>query len=263
MSPEHGVRTFDDWDCVESLDLPPLRSALVHIRRHGRLPDSLVSKEDQNAVGESGVSDADVQRFRREVQEWLAGGGGGDGDGDVGVDANAADPQTTTTTTICLLDGFLLYPSPGSREGTLKRELVDMMRETLDAKLFIPSTREQTIERRTKRTGYVTLEGFWEDPEGYVEDVVWTNFARDHGWLFGGKMDGSEDEDDEGGYEGMSLDVRNAVDEGRVDRDVASAHGISVGLGTGYLHLRDILPWAVDRVKDTIEASSVYGPRVE
>ncbi|KAG9539304.1 hypothetical protein KCU71_g20414, partial [Aureobasidium melanogenum] len=29
-----------------------------------------------------------------------------------------------------------------------------------------------------------TLEGFWEDPPGYVDSVVWANYAKDHAFLF-------------------------------------------------------------------------------
>lgn len=38
--------------------------------------------------------------------------------------------------------------------------------------------------RRSARSGYVTLEGFWEDPPGYVDKVVWPNYAKDHAYLF-------------------------------------------------------------------------------
>lgn len=119
--------------------------------------------------------------------------------------------------------------------------MVSVMNEVLDMRWFIPSTRAQTITRRNARKGYVTLEGFWEDPEGYVEEVVWPNFGEDHGWLFGGDGDGETKEE-----------VMRRVDGGMVDREVARGAGIEVGPGCGEVHLRELLPWAVERIKGAV-----------
>lgn len=49
--------------------------------------------------------------------------------------------------------------------------------------------------RRENRTGYVTIEGFWEDPPGYVDNVVWPNYVKDHAFLFrNGDVDGPYDQ---------------------------------------------------------------------
>src|SRR4051812_12533523 len=74
---------------------------------------------------------------------------------------------------VCLLDGFLLY-SP--QMGTVM--------ETIDVKLFLGVSRAKATERREARDGYVTLEGFWKDPPGYVDKIVWPNYAEAHAWLF-------------------------------------------------------------------------------
>jgi len=236
-SSDHGTRELDDWDCVESLDLPLLKRVMTHVKGHGTLPPDFASKEDQNTVGESGVSDDVVEGFKHELESWLR-----------HLPASAAHPQpqtqntgASTCVTICLLDGFLLYPNPGAPDDSQERELHDILEHLLSPKLFIPSTRQRTIERRTKRTGYVTLEGFWEDPPGYVEDVVWPNYRRDHTWLFSGSDQSSAESD-----------VTEAVDAGRVNRDVAAQAGILVGPGRGEAHLREILPWAVERLKEAI-----------
>jgi len=45
--------------------------------------------------------------------------------------------------------------------------------------------------RREARSGYVTLEGFWEDPPGYVDKIVWPNYVEDHAFMFeGGDVEG-------------------------------------------------------------------------
>jgi len=48
--------------------------------------------------------------------------------------------------------------------------------------------------RREARSGYVTLEGFWEDPPGYVDKIVWPNYVKDHRFLFlDGDVEGAFD----------------------------------------------------------------------
>jgi len=49
--------------------------------------------------------------------------------------------------------------------------------------------------RREARSGYVTLEGFWEDPPGYVDKIVWPNYVNDHKFLFvDGDVEGAFDD---------------------------------------------------------------------
>lgn len=228
-SPEFGTRELDDWDCVESLDLPLLERVLGHVKETGRLPRDFASKEDQNTVGESGVGEQQIQAVQRQTEKWLQ-----------EVLPQASDSKSAKVT-IYLVDGFLLYPDPSSVDGTQDKELYDILQPLLSSKVFLPSSREHTIDRRTKRTGYVTLEGFWEDPPGYVEDVVWPNYGRDHAWLFI-----SPDAHDE-------ASVLKAIDEGRVHRETAAENQVHVGPGTGEALLTEILPWSVERVKEMVE----------
>lgn len=225
-SEEFGTRELDDWDCVESLDLPLLRRVLTHVKQNGTLPDDFASKEDQNTIGKSGVDDDVVQKFKKDLQSELA---------------NLGD------VTICLLDGFLLYPDPGSESGSSEKELRDILEPLFNLKLFLASTREQTIERRTKRTGYVTLEGFWEDPPGFVQDLVWPNYVKYHAWMFGDQDTGTNARNDKQNVE--------AVDQGRVNRRVTEDDGIYVGPGDGEKTLNDILPWAIDKIKTEVKRS--------
>jgi nicotinamide/nicotinate riboside kinase len=49
------------------------------------------------------------------------------------------------------------------------------------------------VKRRSNRDGYVTVEGFWTDPPGYVEKIVWPNYVASHEWLFqDGVVEGGE-----------------------------------------------------------------------
>ncbi|KAI9892943.1 MAG: ribosylnicotinamide kinase [Vezdaea aestivalis] len=145
-----------DWDSAESLDLSAFRRALEHIRNSGSLPGWLESKEDQNSVGPSNIKTEVFDSCQRKVKRDLTRFGGRWG-------------------SICFVDGFLLY-GPES--------VWDTMADLLDLRLFLPASFEEVKERRSKRSSYVTLEGFWEDPEGYVEDVVWPNYVDSHKHLF-------------------------------------------------------------------------------
>ncbi|KAI4719654.1 P-loop containing nucleoside triphosphate hydrolase protein [Aureobasidium sp. EXF-10727] len=141
-----------DWDCLESLDLGSLEQALDFIKTHGYLPPNLESKEDKNAVGESGVDRQRVAELQEAAREKL--------------DAKFDVP-------VFIIDGFLLF----SQE-------MQHIRELFDIKLFLRANHKTVKQRREARTGYVTLEGFWEDPPGYVDSVVWANYAKDHAFLF-------------------------------------------------------------------------------
>ncbi|KAJ9645936.1 ribosylnicotinamide kinase [Coniosporium tulheliwenetii] len=86
---------------------------------------------------------------------------------------------------VCIIDGFLLFSEEMQKEG---------VREMFDLRLFLRAPYAVAKKRREERQGYVTLEGFWADPPGYVDDVVWPNYVKDHGFLFrGGNVDGEFD----------------------------------------------------------------------
>ncbi|KAJ4381115.1 ribosylnicotinamide kinase [Didymella sp. IMI 355093] len=156
-----------DWDCLESLDLKGLENALLHIKQHGRSPDWLVSKEDQNSVGEHGVSERVVGELRRELESLLQ------------------EHPDWKERRICVVDGFLLFS-----------EEMKAIRELFDVRMFLRTTHDTAKTRREARSGYVTLEGFWEDPPGYVDQIVWPNYVKDHKFLFEDEdVDGELDDD--------------------------------------------------------------------
>ncbi|KAJ9498975.1 ribosylnicotinamide kinase [Exophiala xenobiotica] len=258
-SPRHGTRTEQDWDCVGSLDLPLFRSTLSHVCKHGTLPPDIISIEDQNSVGDVHVSSDDVNALNEQIRSWFAGV----------IRTHIATISTTDTHTeegvpreirICVLEGFLLYPpSPTSEEeeefastarGGLAGdetdelvELYDLTHELLSAKLFLPCTKSQMVERREKRAGYVTLEGFWTDPPGYVEDVVWVNYKRYHGWMY----QGDAESESEGEGEGEVFDEQRCRDGGV---KVFLGPNKEVGKGT----MKEGLAWGVGEVKGMVEA---------
>ncbi|KAL9116736.1 MAG: hypothetical protein Q9187_006737 [Circinaria calcarea] len=192
-----------DWDCAASLDIAGLVDALRYIKAEGKLPEGLVSKEDQNEVGANGVSERVERRLQGEVEEWMRGEGQG---------------KLSAERRLVILDGFLLFG-----------ESVRDVREEIDVKVLLRAKYDKAKERREKRSGYVTLEGFWEDPPGYVDEVVWPNYVEEHGFLF------------EGG------DV-----EGKVNEKVVSDLGIRVCPGEGEWSMEEVLVWAVEAVKEAL-----------
>jgi nicotinamide/nicotinate riboside kinase len=138
------------------------------------------SKEDKNSVGACPVSDAKIAEVREKVEAWMRPGqpghrvlgeGEGEGEGEGGL-------------RVCLVDGFLLYS-----------EQTSSVMDLLDVRLFLLVSKAKATRRREARDGYVTIEGFWTDPPGYVDKVVWPNYAEAHAWLFeNGDVDGQLDE---------------------------------------------------------------------
>jgi nicotinamide/nicotinate riboside kinase len=263
-----GTRDLQDWDCVGSLDLPLFEHTLTHLLEHGALPWDSVSKEDQNSVGESHVSKRDVEAWKERMTAWLddlakkthpahpsSSTSGPDDKG--GGNDHEDGSNNNREVRIYIVDGFLLYPrppptsasAPASASGAPSttttitstttsphspdelNRLYALTHSVMHPKLFIPSTRDQTLARRAARSGYVTLEGFWTDPPGYVEDLVWPNYIRYHSWMYAG----------------------GNVDAEVFDEAVCAREGISVCPGGGHWDMHRVLEWAVGRVKQAVE----------
>ncbi|KAI1189027.1 nicotinamide riboside kinase 1 [Nemania serpens] len=176
--PETELPTKDgllDWDCAEALNFDDMARALEYIRAEGTFPPFVDSKEDQNTIGKCPVSPSAIQAAKSRVEAWLAPGQ----PGHHALFPSPSCPSSSSSsppTKLCILDGFLLYgPDPPLRRIT---------DELLDVKFLLTVSRARATARREARDGYVTLEGFWADPPGYVDKVVWPNYAASHAWLF-------------------------------------------------------------------------------
>ncbi|KAI1639376.1 nicotinamide riboside kinase 1 [Biscogniauxia mediterranea] len=190
-----------DWDCAEALNIPDMTRALEHIRAEGTFPPFVDSKEDQNSIGACPVSPAKLAAVKARVAAWLAPGQ----PGHALITSSSSSSSSSPPPRICLLDGFLLYAAPApDAAAAATSPLRAVTTSLLDVRLFLVVGREQATRRRAARDGYVTLEGFWADPPGYVDRVVWPNYAAAHAWLF----------------------ERGDVDAGVLDREVLAREGI-------------------------------------
>ena len=179
---------------------------------------TLDSKEDLNTVGTLPLTPSQLATTTAKLAAWLQPGNPGS------LIFSPEPPKQKIK--LCLLDGFLLYaPAPHPLSSVLP---------LLDIKLLLQADRRRAVERRAARDGYVTLEGFWKDPPGYVEDVVWPNYVAAHRWLF------------EGGE----------VDRGRVDEGVLRREGIFAAPFDGDREdggFGEVLEWAVGVVMGELE----------
>ncbi|KAF2470706.1 P-loop containing nucleoside triphosphate hydrolase protein [Lindgomyces ingoldianus] len=200
---------IQDWDCIESLNLHHLHDALSFIKTHGNSPPSLISKEDQNSVGDHGVEPAVIEQLKQHVQTLLE--------------------KSRWNTPIAIVDGFLLFS-----------ESMADIRQMFDLKLFLRTSYETARGRREARSGYVTLEGFWEDPPGYVDRIVWPNYVKDHAFLFQGN------------------DVHAELNES-VCRDI----GINGMPRNAEESMTDCLTWAVQILESIIQQTSPLGNEID
>jgi nicotinamide/nicotinate riboside kinase len=153
---------IQDWDCSDSINLPAFQETLSYIQHHGEPPRDFISKEDKNSIGQVEVDRVLIEDLKWKASKWMF-----------------ADAPP-----IAIIDGFLLYS-----------EEMKAVRDLFDVKLFLQADYATMKTRREARSGYVTLEGFWEDPPGYVDDIVWPNYVKDHEFLFKGEgVDGELNE---------------------------------------------------------------------
>ncbi|KAG4029562.1 hypothetical protein MFRU_015g01000 [Monilinia fructicola] len=152
-----------DWDCAEALNIPEMVKSLEHIRKNGTFPPDLDSKEDQNSIGKCPVPETEIEALKSKVTAWTQPGQLG-----YGILSNTDFPIR-----LCIFDGFLLY----------SKSLASVQAQ-IDMRLFLRVSYAKAKARREARSGYVTLEGFWEDPPGYVDKIVWPNYVEDHKWMF-------------------------------------------------------------------------------
>ncbi|KAF4585820.1 Nicotinamide riboside kinase [Ophiocordyceps camponoti-floridani] len=183
---KNGLR---DWDCAEAVDVPAMMEALTYIHHHASFPPTLESKEDQNAIGNCPIPSQVINTLKSRIETSLP----------------PSHPLLTGSLRLCLLDGFLLYAKS-----------MAALQPSLDVKLFVRASYASAKARREARAGYVTIEGFWEDPPGYVEAVVWPNYVADHGWMFEGA-------DVEGPYRKDALESAGirTLDDEKPDVDLA------------------------------------------
>ncbi|KAI9804753.1 MAG: hypothetical protein M1825_001121 [Sarcosagium campestre] len=219
-----------DWDRSESFDLDRFRAVVssfagvpaaadnvdgdVKDESEGERPYTSIQPVDINLPD---VDETILEKSRARLRQALRG--------------HEDDEEGRMQRDVVIVEGILLYP-----------HITDLLSPL--ARLFLRASKEQVVRRREGRDGYAVAAqtgtngkgegdegtGWWRDPEGYVEDVVWEGYKDEMAWLF----------------------ERGDV-EGNVDAGVVEREGLSVWEGEEGKLWEDLLGWAVDRL---VEAAS-------
>jgi nicotinamide/nicotinate riboside kinase len=192
-------RTVADWDCAASLDIDRLAETLKAFRRTGSI-DGVKSIQGQQPEGSKLAIDLENMKKLKDV-------------------AQSAVKSLGVPINILFVDGFLLY-------GIGVLQLMSLF----DVKLFLPLSYELVKARREARAGYVTLDGYWADPEGYVDEVVWPNYESEHAFLF------------------TDRDVR----AGKTDEQIVKELGIVACEGEDLKNIEKPIEWAVREITDAL-----------
>ncbi|KAF9089553.1 ribosylnicotinamide kinase [Mortierella sp. AD031] len=194
LDPKTGLA---NWDCPEAIDFQSLIATLTHVKQHGYFPEGFDSLEDKNPVGSKEATTPIPQDvldgFRSKVMEQVP-------------------VEDRGRTKFVILDGFILYVD-------------EALRETIDVKFFLTAPYGVLKERRESRKGYATLEGYWVDPPGYFDDVVWPNYLI-YNDPFAKLADSIEAGQDSGMYN--SADVASRSDRMTQKVDVVSSGNASI-----------------------------------
>ncbi|EPS31737.1 hypothetical protein PDE_06694 [Penicillium oxalicum 114-2] len=268
-------KIVQDWDTSAAIDTSFLAQALSYVRINGRLPPRLQSKEDQNEDAGPCVPETLIADIRREVEDHISSFLSSspstfrlptlvfmEGFLLYAPPEGYISLRSATDGTATADDKH--YPTD---HGALRP-----VHAQIGLPLFLPAAYSTVKTRREGRSGYVTigpapeppaasnegdsqeekgtqameeidLEGkddrppqnFWTDPPGYVDDIVWPRYVRDHAWLLVGGEGHAERDGDILSQVGEGVDVRHDV-------------GVKIAPGKGAVGMEDVLRWAVNEV---------------
>ncbi|KAK9362499.1 P-loop containing nucleoside triphosphate hydrolase protein [Lipomyces starkeyi] len=191
------VNGIEDWDCPEAIDFVALRAAIDYIKKNRKLPDNVHYKEDQNNLGTPPVSNEEADEIKKQV---------------------LGENSVAENTEFCIVDGFLLFND-------------DVITKQLDIKFLLRAPYESLKKRREARSGYATIEGFWVDPPGYFENIVWPGYVKAHKHLFEGE------------------DLEGPLAPYTIQQDIRTASAIDS-------HMKDMLKWALEVVAEKVRELS-------
>jgi nicotinamide/nicotinate riboside kinase len=209
----HSTLGAKNWENIVSLDLPRFLSFMSTIRSTGHLPLSHSSLEA--SAHEQTTSQHKIPLLEPDVYEELSA---------LIASALTSSPALSKDNTrFCILDGFLLFTHP---------EVIAQ----LDIRLFLRASRAVSKKRRAERPPYLTVDGWWRDPEHYFDRVVWPEYVASHAWMFS-----------EGDVDGDRVD-RAILEEYRV----RTPEGRDEGGTDGETGFESVVRWAVDAIVDDL-----------
>lgn len=164
-------------------------------------------------MGKCPVPDEVIEELKAQVKTWTE-------EGNPGFGILTQQPNYPPPIRLCVFDGFLLYSYS-----------MLTVQPQMDLKLFLRVSYDKAKARREARSGYVTMEGFWEDPPGYVDKIVWPNYVSDHEFMF-----------------------ENGDVEGELKAEVVKEWGINNPEGGVDLDMSTTLRWVVELLMERLSA---------
>ncbi|KAF9106077.1 ribosylnicotinamide kinase [Mortierella sp. AM989] len=195
--PLDPVTGLANWDCPGAIDFVSMNATLSFVKEHGNFPEGFNSKEDRNPVGSetssSPISDQVLDSWRKQIMDQIP-------------------EDDRPHTKFVIVDGFILYVD-------------EQLRKTIDIKFFLTASYQILKDRRESRKGYATLEGYWVDPPGYFDDIVWPNYLAYNG-LFVELTEAMEAGKDSGVFDANSESSR--PDPMAQNVDIISSSSVSI-----------------------------------
>lgn len=135
---------LENWDCPEAIEFDRFLNIILYTKKNnGKLPDGYDSREENNVHdGSNQLDEATAQ----ELQQKLS-------------------PLIEKDSRFVIVDGFMLY---------WDKKVMDQ----LDCKISLMTSYATLKSRREERQGYHTEGGYWIDPPGYFDKIVWPEYLR-------------------------------------------------------------------------------------
>lgn len=145
--PNDLTHNVANWDCPEAIDWEKFSNYIKELRKSdgANLPVKSLEMDTPLRLG-----DKDVAELKPAVDAFL---------------------ELISGKRLIFVEGFMLFHD----------EAILLL---FDKKLFFHGPHTVLKDRRESRPGYQTIDGFWEDPPNYFDNIVWPEYKRTHKHLF-------------------------------------------------------------------------------
>jgi len=146
-----------DADCRDAINFGALIRVLEYVKGEGKMPPGFHTDRD-GTYERDHASTLVSEELLNDSREFLS------------KSSHFENGQP-----VCIVEGFLLYHEP-------------RIRELLDVKLFLRTTKEMARARRFEKPDYAgeqAKEEFWKT-NAYFDRAVWPNYVEEHSVLFHG-----------------------------------------------------------------------------
>ncbi|SGZ50027.1 CIC11C00000003616 [Sungouiella intermedia] len=183
--PYDSTADIQNWDCEEAIDWVRFKEYIAKVRETN---GAMLPMDSLEVDSELKLTPLEIDALKHH--------------------ADAIESQGYH---VVFVDGFMLYHDKA-------------ILELFDVKLFFHAPYKVLKERREARKGYNTVAGFWEDPPGYFDKIVWPEFIRSHSHLF-----------EDGNVEGaLTTEYQNL--------------GLADVANDGSKSLAELIKWSMDQV---------------